>query len=60
MKVLLITKPTDNPVYEFIDKKRSEGKNYYSYMTAASAKFLRIYYAKVNEVLNEKGIPLNT
>ena len=60
MKVLLVTQPTDNPVYEFIDKKRSEGKNYDSYMTAASAKFLRIYYAKVNEVLNEKGIPLNT
>ena len=60
MKVLLVTQPTDNPVYEFIDKKRSEGKNYYSYMTAASAKFLRIYYAKVNEVLNEKGVPLNT
>ena len=60
MKVLLATQPTDNPVYEFIDKKRSEGKNYYSYMTAASAKFLRIYYAKVNEVLNEKCVPLNT
>lgn len=60
MKVLITTKPADNPVYEFIDKKRSEGKNYYSYMTAASAKFLRIYYAKVNEVLNEKGVPLNT
>lgn len=41
MKVLLVTQPTDNPVYEFIDKKRSEGKNYYSYMAAASTKFLR-------------------
>lgn len=60
MKSLVTTKPTDNPVYDFLDKKRSEGKHYYSYMTAAAAKFLRIYYAKVKKVLNEKESPLCT
>lgn len=39
-------------VQEFIDRKRAEGKHYYSYMTAGSAKFLRIYYARVKEHLN--------
>jgi len=39
-------------VYQFIDKKRSEGKHYYSYRIAAANKFLRIYYAKVNQILN--------
>ena len=52
MKVLLLTKPIDNPVYDFLIKKQSEGKHYYSYMNAAANKFLRIYYARVKEVLN--------
>lgn len=43
----------DNAVYQFLDKKRAEGKNYYSYMTAGSAKFLRIYYAKVKKVMEQ-------
>ena len=43
----------DNAVYQFLDKKRSEGKNYYSYMAAGSAKFLRIYYAKVKKVMEQ-------
>jgi len=43
--------PAGDPVYQFIDRKRAEGKHYYSYMTAASAKFLRIYYARVKEYL---------
>ncbi|MEE0981148.1 MAG: IS110 family transposase [Acutalibacteraceae bacterium] len=60
MKTLVTKKPVDNPVYAFLDKKRSEGKHYYSYMTAASAKFLRIYYAKVNEVLNKKETSMCT
>jgi len=50
-KVYLQKSPVDEPVYQFIDRKRTEGKHYYSYMTAASAKFLRIYYAKVKEFL---------
>jgi len=45
--------PVNEPVYQFLDKKRSEGKPYYVYMTAAANKFLRIYYAKVKEYLNK-------
>lgn len=48
----LLNSPTDEPVYQFLDKKRSEGKKYYVYMTAACNKFLRIYYARVSEYLN--------
>ena len=44
MQVLLQTKPQDNTVYDFLIKKQSEGKHYYSYMNDASNKFLRIYY----------------
>lgn len=43
--------PADEPVYQFLDKKRAEGKPYFVYMTAAANKFLRIYYARVKEVL---------
>ena len=39
--------PADEPVYQFLDKKRAEGKPYFVYMTAAANKFLRIYYARV-------------
>ncbi len=49
--VILKNSPVDEPVYLFLDKKRSEGKPYKVYMTAAANKFLRIYYARVNEVL---------
>lgn len=55
MIALIQNQPVDNPVYQFLDKKRSEGKHYYCYMTAAANKFLRIYYAKVNEVLNAQS-----
>jgi hypothetical protein len=48
----LLNSPADEPVYQFLDKKRSEGKLYYVYMTAAGNKFLRIYYARVSEYLN--------
>ena len=51
MKCYLQNAPDDEPVYQFIDKKRSEGKPYFVYMTAAANKFLRRYYAKVNEYL---------
>ena len=43
--------PADEPVYQFLDKKRAEGKPYFLYMTAAQNKFLRIYYACVKECL---------
>ena len=44
--------PADEPVYQFLNKKRAEGKPYFVYMTAAQNKFLRIYYARVKECLN--------
>ena len=44
--------PAEEPVYQFLNKKRAEGKPYYVYMTAAANKFLRIYYARVKEYLN--------
>jgi transposase len=43
--------PADEPVYQFLDKKRAEGKPYFVYMTAAQNKFLRIYYARVKECM---------
>ena len=49
MSCLLQNMPEDDLVYQFIDKKRSEGKEYYVYMTAGANKFLRIYYGKVKE-----------
>lgn len=51
MDCLLKTMPQDDPVYLFMDKKRSEGKPYLVYMTAGANKFLRIYYGKVKEYL---------
>lgn len=47
MSSLLQTQPQDDPVYQFLDKKRSEGKPYLVYMTAGANKFLRIYYGRV-------------
>ena len=52
MTTLLQNAPEDDPVYRFLDKKRSEGKPYYVYMTAGANKFLRIYYGKVKECLH--------
>ena len=52
MDCILRHKHTDEPVYQFLDKKRAEGKHYYVYMIAGCNKFLRIYYAKVSEYLN--------
>ena len=51
-EVFILNKPENEPVYQFINKKRSEGKHYYSYRIAAANRFLRIHYAKVNQVLN--------
>ncbi|MDR2712915.1 MAG: IS110 family transposase [Clostridiales bacterium] len=53
MDTYLKRSPEDEPVYQFLDKKRAEGKPYYVYMTAAANKFLRIYYARVKEHLNK-------
>ena len=51
----LQTKPVEDPVYCFLDKKHSEGKPYHVYMTAGENKFLRIYYGKVKECLRAKA-----
>ena len=51
MIVYLENSPVDESVYQFIDKKRAEGKPYKVYMIAAARKFLRIYYARVKEAL---------
>lgn len=56
MTVLMQLKPADDPVYQFLDKKRSEGKPYHVYMTAGGTKFLRIYYGKVRDCLKSKGL----
>ena len=47
----------DEPVYQFLDKKLSEGKSYYVYMTAGANKFLRIYYTRVKECMANLGAP---
>lgn len=49
--VLLQNTLVYDPVYQFIDRKRQEGKPYYVYMVAGCNKFLRIYYARVKEYL---------
>ena len=52
MDGLIKRSPVDDPVYAFMDKKRSQGKPYYVYMTAGANKFLRIYYGRVKEYLS--------
>jgi transposase len=52
MDCILRQKPSNDSVYLFLDKKRSERKHYYVYMMAGANKFLRIYYARVKEYLN--------
>ena len=56
MDGLIKRSPADDPVYAFMDKKRTQGKPYYVYMTAGANKFLRIYYGKVRDALKEKGL----
>ena len=52
MSVILQHAPPDEPVYQFMDKKRAEGKPYRVYMMASANKFLRIYYASVKAYLD--------
>ena len=55
MIVYLQQSPEQEPIYQFMDKKRAEGKPYRVYMMASANKFLRIYYAIVKahlEALN--------
>ena len=53
MNTILQHAPADNPVYQFLDRKRTEGKHYYVYMTAGANKFLRIYYGTVKAYLQQ-------
>lgn len=52
MNVINMSSPTEEPVYQYMAKKRSEGKKYQVYMMASANKFLRRYYASVNAYLN--------
>ena len=52
MDVILKTEPDGDPVFQYLNRKRAEGKHYYIYMMAGANKFLRIYYARVKERLN--------
>lgn len=56
MQILIQLAPDDDPVYDFMIKKRSEGKQYFVYMTAGANKFLRIYYGKVKEYLAKQKL----
>ncbi|WP_033121346.1 IS110 family transposase [Oscillibacter sp. ER4] len=51
MSVYLQRSPLDEPIYQFMDRKRAEGKPYHVYMMASANKFLRIYYATVKAYL---------
>ena len=50
--MLFRSAPMNEPVYQFMNKKRSEGKPYRVYMMASANKFLRIYYASVKAYLD--------
>ena len=53
MTVILQNSPLDEPIYQYMDKKRREGKPYKVYMMASANKFLRRYYAIVKAHLDE-------
>ena len=55
MTIILQTQPQDEPVFQFMDKKRSEGKPYKVYMMASANKFLRIYYSRVKAVMDSEN-----
>jgi transposase len=53
MQSLIKHKPVGDPIYDFIQKKRSEGKCGKEAMIAGLNKFLRVYYGKVMELYSE-------
>ena len=53
MSTIIQHAPADDPVFQFLNRKRLEGKHYYVYMTAAANKFLRIYYGTVMAYLEK-------
>ena len=60
MDIYLRLSPQEEPIYQFLDIKRAEGKPYYVYMTAGANKFLRRYYAKVRDYLASLDISETT
>ena len=52
MRAYLENSPPDEPVYQFMAKKRSAGKPYRAYMMASANKFLWINYVTVKAYLN--------
>ncbi len=56
MKCLIQHKPIQDPVFSFIQKKRHEGKPAKVAMIAGLNKFLRLYFARVNEHLDSLKI----
>ncbi len=53
MQCLIQHKPIGDPVYDFICKKRLEGKSGKKAMIAGLNKFLRLYYGRVAELYKE-------
>lgn len=53
MSTFLQHAPANEPIFQFLDRKRSEDKNYYVYMTAGAIKFSRVYYGTVKAYLNQ-------
>jgi hypothetical protein len=52
MSCLMQTSSVDDAVFQYLVKKRTEGKHFYVYMMAGTNKFLRIYYARVKAYLD--------
>lgn len=60
MRCILQNSNLDEPTFQFLAKKRAEGKPFKVYMIAAANKFLRIYYARVNECYNDLSVLKNS
>jgi len=57
MRCVLQNSNHDEPVFQFIDRKRSENKPFKVYMIAGANKFLRAYYAKVKAIYDSLPYP---
>lgn len=55
MSVILQNSPAGEPIYQYMDKKRAQGKPYRVYMMASANKFLRRYYATVKTYLEQSN-----
>jgi len=47
VKMIYINKREGNIVYDFMMKKREEGKRFYECLVAGCSKFLKVYYGTV-------------